>query len=42
MYFVSLPTNEAHNNHTTRLDVAFAQKVHALLIAKIADLVSYL
>ena len=40
MYFVSLPTNEAHSNHPTGSEVAFAQRVHPLLIAKINDLVS--
>lgn len=40
MYFVSLPTNEAHNNHPTGSEVAFAQRVHPLLVTKINDLVS--
>ena len=39
-YFVSLPTNEVHSNHPTGPDIAFAQKAHPLLIAKISDLVS--
>ena len=38
--FLSLPTNEAHSNHPTGPDIAFAQKVYPLLIAKISDLVS--
>lgn len=40
VYFVSMPTNEAHSNHPTGQEIAFAQKVHPLLIAKISDLVS--
>ena len=40
VYFVSLPTNGAHNNHPVGPDIAFAQKVHPLLITKISDLVS--
>ena len=39
-YSVSLPTNKAHSNHPTGPDIAFVQKVHPLLIAKISDLVS--
>ena len=39
-YFVSLPTNEAHKNHPTGVDIAFAQKVHPLLLRKISELVS--
>lgn len=39
-WFVSLPTNEAHSNHPTGVTVAFAQKIHPLLIKKITDLVS--
>ena len=39
-YFVSLPTNEAHKNHPTGADIAFAQKVHPLLLTKISELVS--
>ena len=39
-YFVSLPANEAHKNHPTGADIAFAQKVHPLLIRKISELVS--
>ena len=39
VYFVSLPTNGAHNNHPVGPDIAFAQKVHPLLITKISDLV---
>ncbi len=34
-YFVSLPTNEAHNSHPIGADIAFAQKVHPLLLSKI-------
>ena len=37
-YFV--PTNEAHKNHPTGVDIAFAQKVHPLLLTKISELVS--
>ena len=40
VYFVSSPTNGAHNNHPVGPDIAFAQKVHPLLITKISDLVS--
>lgn len=32
--------NEAHTNHPTGADIAFAQKIHPLLIRKISDLVS--
>ena len=39
-YFVSLPMNEAHKNHPTGADIAFAQKVHPLLLTKISELVS--
>ena len=39
-YFVSLPTNEAHKNHPTGGEIAFAQKVHPLLVTKISELVS--
>ena len=39
-YFVSLPTCEAnHDTHRTGTSVAFAQKVHPLLIQKIHELV---
>ena len=38
LYFVSLPTNGTHNNHPTGADIAFAQKVHPLLINKILGL----
>ena len=39
-YFVSLPTCEAHHDtHPTGTNVAFAQKVHPLLIQKIHELV---
>ena len=39
-YFVSLPTCEAHHDtHPTGTSVAFAQKVHPLLIQKIHELV---
>ena len=40
LYFVSLPTNGTHNNHPTGADIAFAQKVHPLLIHKISGLAS--
>lgn len=39
-YFVSLPTNEVHTNHPTGGNIAFAQKIHPLLIQKITELVS--
>ena len=39
-FFISLPTNEAHKNHPTGADIAFAQKVHPLLLSKISELVS--
>ena len=39
IYFVSLPSNQAHSSHPTGPDIAFAQKVHPLLIAKISELV---
>ena len=39
-YFVSLPSNEAHKTHLTGADIAFAQKVHTLLLTKISELVS--
>ena len=39
VYFVSLSSNQAHSNHPTGPDIAFAQKVHPLLISKISDLV---
>ena len=39
-WFVSLPTNEAHTNHPTGTDIAFAQKIHPLLAKKITELVS--
>ena len=39
-YYVSLPTNEAHRNHPTGEHIAFAQKVHPLLLTKISELVS--
>ena len=40
VYFVSLPTNETHNNHSVGPDIAFVPKVHPLMITKISDLVS--
>ena len=39
-FFISLPTNEAYKNHPTGADIAFAQKVHPLLLSKISELVS--
>ena len=38
--FLSLPTNEAHKNHPTGGEIAFARKVHPLLVTKSSELVS--
>ena len=38
-YFVSLPSESAHSHHPTGECAGFAQKLHTLIISKIADIV---